>query len=112
MTPIKETNPHFPTVKNKRSPISPNPGLSIPPPVTPSSTPATQISVPSPHSSAALLTPSLAPSIETTRTRRAPQSRSVWMAAAQVPPVAMTGSRTMARPEAGGPSRAGSGRLL
>src|SRR5690606_7887293 len=72
---------HFPIVKNNLSPMSPSPGLSIPPSEISPSTPAIQISVPSCHSSAALFTPSFAPRMEITTTRRAPQSRSVWIAA-------------------------------
>lgn len=91
---------HFPIVKNKRSPTSPNPGTIIPFSLTPSSIPATQISTPSGHSLAALTTPGTAPNTAITITRCTPHSFSVWMAAEQVPPVAMTGSSRMARLEA------------
>lgn len=86
-------------VKNNLSPISPSPGLSIPRSVSSSSTPASQISTPAGHSAAAALTPGRAPRTDNTMMRFAPHSRSVWMAATQVPPVAMTGSRMTARSE-------------
>lgn len=88
---------HFPLVKNNRSPTSPNPGTIMPLASTCASTPPTQTSTPSLHSSAALLTPASAPSTLMTRTRSTPHSFSVWIAATDVPPVAMMGSRRMAR---------------
>lgn len=91
---------HFPIVKNNLSPTSPRPGFNIPVSVNSLSIPASHSSTPSGHSSAARTTPGTAPSTESTMIRCVPHSRSVWMAAAQVPPVAMTGSRMMASREA------------
>lgn len=84
-------------VKNNLSPTSPMPGLSMPRSVSSASNPASQISVPSGHSFAASSTPGLAPRMDRTRIRFVPHSFRVWIAAAEVPPVAMTGSRTMVR---------------
>lgn len=91
---------YFPIVKNKRSPTSPRPGFNMPLFVNSLSTPASQISTPSGHSSAARRTPTSAPTTLSTNTFCAPHSLNVWIAAAQVPPVAMTGSRMMARLDA------------
>jgi len=94
------TGPYFPIVKNNLSPTSPKPGLIIPLSLTFSSSPATQISVPSGHSLAALNTPGSAPNTVTTIILLTPHSLSVCIAAAHVPPVAMTGSRSKASSEA------------
>jgi hypothetical protein len=88
---------HLSNVKNNRSPISPNPGLIIPRSLSSLSIPPIQISVLSAHSSAAFVTPTWAPRILIRITRSAPQSLSVWIAAAAVPPVAITGSMSIAR---------------
>ena len=87
---------YFPIVKNNLSPTSPSPGLIMPHSLTFSSRPATHISTPSSHSHAALNTPGIAPKTAITITLLTPHSFSVCIAAAQVPPVAITGSRRMA----------------
>ncbi len=91
---------YFPIVKNNLSPTSPRPGIIIPLSLILSSTPASQISTPSSHSVAALTTPGTAPSTAMTMTFLTPHSLSVWIAAAQVPPVAITGSSRKAISEA------------
>lgn len=73
---------------------------------------ASQISTPAGHSAAARRAPASAPRTPMTRMRWAPHSRRVWMAAALVPPVAMTGSRMMAREDVEAAVAACSGRLL
>ena len=83
---------YFPSVKNNRSPTSPNPGFIMPLSLISSSMPASQISVPSGHSFAAFKAPTRAPSTDITIIRPTPHSLRVWIAATQVPPVAMTGS--------------------
>ena len=88
---------HFPMVKNSLSPTSPRPGLIIPRSSTCPSRPPTQTSTDSlPFSSAARLTPSTLPSTLITTTFFTPHSRSVCMAALEVPPVAITGSKSKA----------------
>lgn len=88
---------HFPMVKNSLSPTSPRPGLIIPRSFICPSTPPTQISTDSPpFSSAARFTPCSLPSTLITTTFFTPHSSSVCMAALEVPPVAITGSRSMA----------------
>ena len=88
---------HFPIVKNSLSPTSPRPGLIIPRSFICPSRPPTQTSTDSlPFSSAALLTPSSLPSTLITTTFFTPHSSSVCMAALEVPPVAITGSRRIA----------------
>lgn len=89
-------------VRNKRSPTSPSPGLIIPLSSKSSSIPPTQTSVASGHSPAALLTPPAHPNTLIRITLCTPHSFSVCMAATAVPPVAMTGSRMMARSDAEG----------
>lgn len=91
------TTSHLPNVKNNRSPMSPSPGLIIPRSLSSLSIPPIQISVPSAHSSAAFMTPTWAPRMLIRITRSAPHSLSVCIAAAAVPPVAITGSRSSAR---------------
>ena len=97
--PCRETTTtsHLPNVKNNRSPMSPSPGLIIPRSLSSLSIPPIQISVPSAHSSAAFMTPTWAPRMLIRITRSAPHSLSVCIAAAAVPPVAITGSRSSAR---------------
>ncbi|KAG4219555.1 hypothetical protein PC116_g31966 [Phytophthora cactorum] len=68
--------------------------------VSSASTPATHISTASGHSSAARRTPSAAATTDRTMMRLTPHSLRVCMAAAQVPPVAMTGSTTIAKLDA------------
>ena len=88
---------HFPIVKNSLSPTSPRPGLIIPRLSICPSRPPTQISTDSiPFSSAARLTPSSLPSTLITTTFFTPHSISVCIAALEVPPVAITGSKRMA----------------
>lgn len=91
---------YFPIVKNNLSPTSPKPGMIIPFPSNSSSKPANQISVPSGHSWLAFSTPGMAPRMAMTITRLTPHSLRVSMAATQVPPVAMTGSRRKATSDA------------
>jgi hypothetical protein len=98
--PLISRTPYFPIVKNNLSPTSPKPGLIIPLSLTSSSNPAIQISTPSSHSPAALTTPGKAPNTATTITLLTPHSLSVWIAAAHVPPVAMTGSKSIASSDA------------
>jgi hypothetical protein len=93
---------HFPIVKNKRSPTSPSPGLIIPLSFNSSSIPPTQTSVASGHSPAALVTPPAHPRTLIKTTLCTPHSLSVCIAAAAVPPVAITGSRIIARYAADG----------
>ena len=89
--------PHFPIVKKSLSPTSPRPGVIIPRSFTCLSRSPTQISTDSvPFSSAARLTPSLLPSTLISITCFTPHSSNVCMAALEVPPVAITGSRSMA----------------
>ena len=88
---------YFPIVKNSRSPISPIPGLIIPLSSISSSQSPTQISTcPSAPSAAALISPGALPSTDITSTFLTPHSSSVWIAATEVPPVAIMGSRRMA----------------
>lgn len=68
---------YLPTVINNLSPISPTPGVIIPLSSTFPSRPASQTSVPSGHSLAALSTPSLAPKIANTMIFSTPHSFSV-----------------------------------
>lgn len=88
---------HFPIVKNNLSPTSPRPGLIIPRSSTCLSNPPTHTSTDSlPFSSAARVTPSSLPNTLITTTFFTPHSSSVCMAALAVPPVAITGSKSMA----------------
>jgi hypothetical protein len=93
---------HLPIVRYKRSPMSPSPGLIIPLSFSSSSIPPTQTSVASGHSPAALVTPPAQPKMLIRITFCTPHSFNDCIAAAAVPPVAMTGSMRMARYEAEG----------
>lgn len=88
---------YCPKVKNNRSPTSPIPGTIMPFLSHPSSTPPSQISTLAPPSSAARRTPPWLPSTLSIMILSTPHSSRVWMAATAVPPVAMTGSRMMAK---------------
>ena len=91
---------YLPIVMKSLSPTSPKPGVIMPFTLVVLSSPPNQISVPSGHSFAALITPPAAPRTARTMIFSTPQSLRIWMAAAQVPPVAMTGSRMNAILEA------------
>ena len=94
---VRREDHHFPNVRNSRSPISPKPGLIMPLSFSSLSIPPIHTSVPSAHSSAAFTTPVRAPRILIKMTRSTPHSFRVCMAAAAVPPVAITGSSNIAR---------------
>lgn len=87
---------HFHWVRKRRSPMSPSPGLIIPRSSVPGSTPPTQSSTPSGHSSAARLRPPSLANMDTEMMRGTPQSLSVSIAAHTVEPVAMIGSTMIA----------------
>jgi hypothetical protein len=103
---------HFPSVKNNRSPISPNPGLIIPLSSTSLSHPPTQTSTPSSHSSHALLNPSSDANTAHTIILLTPHSRSDSIAAHAVAPVAITGSHIIASAGRASPCASWYGRLL